>query len=309
MFNVPVAFIVFNRPDATRRTFEVVRQVRPRELFVISDGPRLDCVGETELVREVREIVSNIDWPCSVTKLYSDHNLGCGRRISSGLRQALEQVDSLIVLEDDCLVEESFFEFTAELLDRYAHDPRVMSIAGACLHDSVPGTSDSYYFSKYAHPWGWATWRRAWQTYEYRIENWSKLARSRRFAQLFDNDRERLYWTHVFDRVERGKLDTWDFQWCLACWLHGGLTAVPTKNLVSNIGFTADATHTVTPSRFASLPITALGTLQHPQRVARNVVADQQFDAAVFSGTWRKPHSLKLALNRLRREVRSRRAA
>ena len=161
MFDVPIALVIFNRPDMARGLVHRLRMVRPSRLYVIADGPRPNRGGEAELVSATRAALDDIDWPCQVSKIFSEENLGCGLRIQSGISAVLREEEQLIVLEDDCRPNRSFFAYTAELLQRYEQDRRVMAISGTCFHQQVP-SGQSYYFSRYAHCWGWATWRRAW---------------------------------------------------------------------------------------------------------------------------------------------------
>ncbi len=175
MFDVPIAFVFFNRPQPTQAGFERIRAARPSRLFLISDAPRAGRTGEADLVRECRRIVRGIDWPCDVQMIYADENMGCGRRISSGITQAMTEVDRLIILEDDCVPEPSFFSYCEQLLDRYEDDQRVMAISGDNFQLGTHRTNASYYFSKYPHCWGWATWRRAWQHFRLDIPAWPEF--------------------------------------------------------------------------------------------------------------------------------------
>ena len=157
----PVAFIIFNRPSLTQIVFNTIRQAKPKQLFVIADGARFP--EEKEKCQQARDIIRQVDWDCEVLANYSDVNLGCGKRISSGISWVFEHVEAAIILEDDCLPHLSFFRYCENLLDYYRDDERVMAIGGDNFQDGNKKTPYSYYFSKYPHVWGWATWRRAWK--------------------------------------------------------------------------------------------------------------------------------------------------
>ncbi|MCG8650658.1 MAG: glycosyltransferase family 2 protein [Pirellulales bacterium] len=304
MFDVPIALMVFNRPEMARGLVDSLRVIRPSRLFVIADGPRPDRAGEAKLVSRTRQAVEQIDWPCQITRVFAKENLGCGLRIRSGISAALGEVDRLIVLEDDCRPNPSFFRYTAELLQRFETESRVMAISGTCFHQQVP-SGQSYYFSRYAHCWGWATWRRAWELSDLSGCDWNQLRSSRVFADLFDTPHQMAYWRCLLDQIAQGKLDTWDVQWMLACWLNGGLAVTPTKNLVSNVGFGESATHTIDDPQLSSLLTYGLGELNHPQVISRDVAADAESDRLLFSGTWRKPGMLKSLIDQLRRRCRN----
>ncbi len=270
----PVAFMVFNRPEPTRRTFARIREARPRQLFVVADGPRPDRPDDAAKCESVREIVAAVDWDCEVYREYADVNLGCKKRIGTGLDWVFSQVDRAIIVEDDCLPNLDFFSYCDELLERYADDTRVAVITGDNFqHGQVRGDG-SYYFSKYNHVWGWATWARAWANYEPDIPFWSDWRTTESWTELMPDPIERKYWERILDRVARDEIDTWDYPWTASVWFNEWLTATPNVNLVTNIGFGADATHTVEPSASAELGTEPIGALVHPADVFHDIAAD-----------------------------------
>ena len=282
-FDVPIAFIVFNRPEIAAQTFEQIRHVRPKHLCIISDGPRDHVDGEAERVEQSRAVAESCDWPCEVQRIYSDMNLGCGKRVSSGISEVFRNHEQAIIVEDDCLVEDSFFDYCSTLLNRYASDTRIMAISGDNFHQGKTYGDSSYYFSKYPHCWGWATWRRAWQHYDAALKNWPSYRSSQDLAVWSDSYLELDYWIRNFDAVYEERIDTWDFTWTLACWMQNGLTALPNVNLVSNLGFGPEATHTTGESQWANLPTSSIGKLKHPTDVRRCYVADRSTDLRMFS--------------------------
>jgi hypothetical protein len=269
----PLVLVVFNRPEATALVFERIRQARPQTLMLIADGPRQDREGEADACRSVRRIVENVSWSCELVKNYSETNMGCGHRIASGIDWVFQNVEEAIILEDDCLPHPTFFGFCTELLERYRDDERVMQISGSNFLFGRRYTGDGYYFSRYPLCWGWATWRRAWRLFDFEMQTW-KASRGACLAR-FDHEPERAYWESAWDSVATSRY-TWDYQWALAFLNANGLAATPSQNLVTNIGFGSDATHT--RSRLLALSLAA-GTmkfpLRHPSRVEANVGADR----------------------------------
>lgn len=300
----PIALISFNRPKQTSIAFQFVRQARPAKLYLISDGPRQGVPGEDRLVAQCRRIIEAVDWPCEVRKIYSEANLGCASRVSTGITAALAEDDRLIVLEDDCVPSPSFFAFCGELLDRYADDERVMAISGNNFQQGFSRTKASYYFSKYPHCWGWATWARAWKHFDLEIRGWPDFRDTGQLATVCTNQRELNYWTRIFNQVHAKKSSSWAFPWTLCCWMHSGLTALPDVNLVANAGFGEDATHTKRVSSLTNLPVGTIERLVHPEAVVRNVIADGFTDRWVFSGSGRRG-----PIQRLRHALRSQLAA
>jgi len=273
--NSAVAFIIFNRPDTTARVFAEIAKARPPRLLVIADGPRGHRDGEAERCAETRAIIDRVDWDCEVLTNYSDVNLGCRNRVASGLDWVFEQVPEAIILEDDCLPDPSFFRYCEELLERYRDDERISMIGGANFQFGRRRTEFSYYFSRYNHIWGWASWRRAWRHYDRRARAWPALRAGGWLQTLIHSADERRYWSSVFQAVHDEKIDTWDYQWNLAAWTQGMVAIVPETNLISNIGFGAGATHTKGASAFSAMQTGMMEfPVKHPDIVLPHPAAD-----------------------------------
>jgi hypothetical protein len=273
----PIAFLIFNRPDTTARVFEAIRQAKPPKLLVVADGLRPDRADDIEKCKAARAIIDKVDWDCAVLTNYSDVNLGCKSRVSSGLNWVFDTVEEAIIIEDDCLPHPSFFRFCQELLDYYRDDKRIMAISGDNFQFGRKRTEYSYYFSRYNHIWGWASWRRAWQYYDLKMKLWQEISDGSWLESILGETQAVKYWTKIFQTAYDNKVDSWDYGWTFACWIQNGLTILPNVNLVSNIGFGADATHTSraiqsvvnNPVREMSFP------LQHPPFITRHFEADR----------------------------------
>ncbi|MHB8727694.1 MAG: glycosyltransferase family protein [Sulfuricaulis sp.] len=274
--NTPVAFIIFNRPDTTERVFAEIAKARPPKLLVIADGTRPDRPAESEKCAAARAVIRQVNWDCEVLTNYSDVNLGLKRRVSSGMSWVFEHVDEAIILEDDCLPHPSFFRYCEEMLSKYRDDRRVMAISGDNFQFGKYQPPYSYYFSRYNHIWGWATWRRAWRYYDVEMKSWPEMKRTGWLDGLINEAKVARYWSKIFESVYTGEINTWDYQWTFACWMQNGLTTLPGVNLISNIGFGAAATHTMDSlSRFSNMAIQHLDfPLRHPPDVVRDPVAD-----------------------------------
>ena len=267
--------MIFDRPVLTARVLQAIRAAQTRLLLVIADGPRLDRPGEVESCAATRALLKTVDWPCEVRADFSSVNLGCRRRISSGLNWVFQQVQEAIILEDDCLPHPSFFSFCSQMLERYRHDPRIMMISGGNFQPAEWTCRHSYYFSRYAHVLGWATWARAWRAYDADMTDWPTFRRTRRFAAMFSSRSERRFWVRTFEALYRRQVDTWDGQWAFAIRRQGGLAIVPTVNLISNIGSGKDGTHYDPDSSTTDRSVAGTGILQHPSTVEPDMVADE----------------------------------
>jgi hypothetical protein len=277
-----VLLVVFNRPYTTRRVFEAIRQARPKRLYIAADGPRPGVETDIYNCADVRKIADGVDWPCEVKKLYRETNLNCGRGPSSAFTWFFSHEEEGIILEDDCLPAPSFFRYCEELLQRYRHDTRVMHIGGNNFNKGWQNDKDySYYFSRSGHIWGWATWRRAWDKFDFNIELYDKLKRKNFFTRYFLNPLERVYRLRKFDitTAKRGKADWWDYQWDFARFVNSGLAIVPSVNLVKNIGFDENATHTASSnSSGANLLAQDIAfPLRHPPFMIRDKKSDEKY--------------------------------
>jgi hypothetical protein len=271
MLDTPVLLLVFNRPDTTRRVFEAIRQAKPGKLFVAADGPRAHRPGDADLCARVREIVTRVDWDCEVKTLFRAENLGCGKAVSGAITWFFEQVEEGIILEDDTVPGASFFPYCAELLSAYRHKPRVMHVSGTSFQFGRQRGQASYFFANYFHVWGWATWRRAWQWYDFTLDGWEAFQANQSLRRVVKTESEYKYWRQVFTNVRSGKIDTWDYQWLFSIWASGGLCVTPNVNLVSNIGEGEHATHSGIGVNLFGLPAGNLPAVVHPaeMRVCR----------------------------------------
>jgi hypothetical protein len=250
---VPVAYFIFNRPELVKRTFQAIRDYRPKELFIISDAPRENVASDKLNNDNCKLIVSAIDWECKVHYNYSSENMGCGRRVSSGIDWVFDNVDKAIILEDDCLVSQGFFSFCEASLYKYENQDHILCISGTNLFDFNGGDP---YLSKLFSVWGWATWKRSWKSYSYELEYWPEYKKSPKWKNTWSSYGIRKYFEEVMKSMEKGMVDTWDYQFSETLWREGGACLYPGINLVSNIGFGPDATHTRdVDSEFSSLSL------------------------------------------------------
>jgi len=299
----PVVFCIFKRPDTTEKVFEAIRLAKPPKLLVIADGPRSERPGEAQNCAATRAIINRVDWDCEVLTNYSDVNLGCRTRMSSGLDWVFSQVEEAIILEDDCLPHPSFFRFCTELLDYYRNDTRIMTISGDNSPSGYQPTKDSYYFSYYPRIWGWATWRRAWAKYDVQTHHWPEVRDSDRLKDILVDKQAVKVWEKIFQSSYDGCYQTWDYQWTFASFVQSGLTIIPNVNLVSNIGFSHDGTNTIdSHNPRANVPVQAMEfPLQHPQIVIR----DRRGDAFTQKHVFNTPSLWTRAKNKVKRILRN----
>jgi hypothetical protein len=268
----PVLFLIFNRLETTKKVFEEIRKAKPPKLYIASDGPREYKVGELEKVKAVRDyVLNNIDWDCEVKTLFREKNLGCGRAVSGAITWFFENEEMGIILEDDCLPSQSFFWFCEELLKRYKDDMRIWHIGGCNFQDGKKRGEGDYYFSVINHVWGWASWANRWKYYDFELKN----INDDRFIENYWEGFALKYWKKIFWTMKNLEIDTWDYQWTFTMWYYKGLAILPNVNLISNIGFGQDATHTIYEDKKVSkLPIQNLVLNQHPSKIERNTEAD-----------------------------------
>lgn len=294
---IPVLLLIHRRLGPTARVMEALSHARPEVLLIAADGP-----GDDPRCAQVREhVMSSITWPCQLQTRFLDEQQGCRKAVSSALEWAFGLHEQLIIIEDDCLPHPSFFTFCEAMLDRFKDEPTVMQICGSNLTQMQPA-GHSCYFSRFGPIWGWASWRRAWQAYDVEMKAWSGLRNSSQLRQLCPEAFEAGWRREVLDAVHRGEVDTWDYQWAFAKLLCGGLNVVPAVNLVSNIGFGADATHTT--NSFDPRANRVTYELVAPWQYAPSITAWRAADRAYLTQVVGLPEKI-WSLKGLRRSLRT----
>jgi hypothetical protein len=278
--NTPVLLLTYKRPDTTQTVFNAIQEARPTKLYVSQNFPSSQDEAEQQKWEKTREIVDQVDWDCEVKTLFRKQHLSLKESISSAIDWFFDREEIGIILEDDCVPNRSFFEFSEELLNYYRTDERIMSISGDNFQFGHNSSEASYYFSRYNHIWGWASWRRAWEKYDVQMKLWPKVKNEGVLYDMLIDTNVVKYWENVFDRTYLGHIDTWDYQWTFACWINNGLTILPSVNLISNIGFREDATNTQKKNKYANLPTEPVRfPLNHPLTIIRNARADRITEA------------------------------
>ncbi|MDT8281405.1 MAG: glycosyltransferase family 2 protein [Gammaproteobacteria bacterium] len=266
MLETPVVFIIFNRPDVTALTFRAIAKARPKRLFILADGPR--SPDEEELCAQTRAVVTeSIDWDCELTTDFSELNLGCKQRSVSGFDWVFSQVDEAIFLEDDCLPDTIFFRFCEEMLEYYRDDMRVMMINGSNYLERWKSESQSYHFSNFGSPWGWATWKRAWKFNDITMKHWGHEDIKLRIRDVLANEECFSLTARRYDKAYNNPKNrhTWDLQWMFARQMQSGLTIVPAVNLISNQGAPSSMLLPTAPMSF-------------PLQFQRSVSVDRLYD-------------------------------
>lgn len=289
-FNTPILLIAWKRPEKTLKIISKIKLIKPKKIYIACDGPIEGDKNNLEKVNETRRILSeNINWDCERKYLFSNYNQGCKYGVSNAIDWFFKNEKKGLILEDDCLPHLDFFYFCAELLDKYESDNRIWSITGQNMQGGKFYGESSYYFSKYSQCWGWATWRRCWERYDRELKSWPKYKKSNILSNLFENKKQINYWTKIFDKIYyESKPDTWDYQWTYTCLINSGLTIVPNKNLIKNIGFDDEATHTKENifsdeiKDFNNLS-SGLIPLKHPENIFKLKKADILTEANCYS--------------------------
>jgi hypothetical protein len=283
-FDIPILLLVFNRPNTTQEVFQRIKQIKPKRLYVASDGPRIGRIGEEEKVKTIRKLIlESTDWDVELKILFRETNLGCSKSVFSAIDWFFENEEMGIILEDDCLPNISFFQFCETNLIRYKYDNRISAITGDNFFAKSMVT-DSYFFSRFIFIWGWATWRRTWEYHREVLKN---------FESIINLPLKNLSISHInADRfiiknackAFSGEINTWDYQWILSNYLYHGLVITPKVNLVKNIGFDSDATHTTGKTNIMKVGTTELEfPLTHPTIFVPNKDYDNHLYNDIFN--------------------------
>jgi hypothetical protein len=297
-FNIPILFLIFNRYEEAQTVFDQIKGIRPKQLFVVADGPRKDVLGDCESCQKTRKIIEQVDWDCEVKTLFRKENLGCGKSISNGISWFFDHVEQGIILEDDCVPDISFFLFCALMLKKYKEVENVMMIAGTSYFFNKIKKKYDYFFSRYYPIWGWATWRRAWKTYDFNLSSWktSKKQQVKTLKKIYRRKSVIKFWEENFDALVNKRIDSWAFQWSYNCIFHDGFAVVPIYNLISNIGKVG--VHTRSPGPFFNMPVKAFPV--DNMEFACQVQENNELDKIIYQ-TYGiiKPFSLKESIKKI----------
>jgi hypothetical protein len=275
MTKSPVLFIVFNRPETSQKVLKQIIKARPSKLYIAGDGARNKA--EEKVVNETRALVSNMSEGLNVEYLWRDKNLGCKKGVIGAINWFFENEESGIILEDDCLPSSSFFSFCDETLEKYKDTPEVMHIAGSNLLIQASDSTSSYYFTRLPNIWGWATWKRAWNQYDSEMSKIETFKTSSNLKDIIKDPKLRSRYIRLYEKIYNG-VDTWDFQWTYSNIINNGLSIIPNKNLITNIGFGVNATHSIDPENpLANLKLEALDQINHPNKIAVDQDAEKTF--------------------------------
>jgi hypothetical protein len=270
-----VLFVVFNRPDTTSQVFEQIRIAKPRRLYLAADGPRKNFPDDTLSCIQTKEIVQNVDWECEVKTLFREENLGCKNGVSAAVTWFFDQEEEGIILEDDCLPANGFFKFCDTLLEKYRNDTRIRHITGCNLQQGKKWGDGSYYFSNRTHVWGWAGWRRAWKDYDKNLDKYDANEIRDKMQNIYPDPVVVDCWVNIFKELKEGKINSWAYQLDFINFFNNGLIIIPNENLISNIGFRANATNTFdVDSVFANVPLSDIEDILDPLFIVPEKQAD-----------------------------------
>lgn len=280
----PILLLIFNRPDNVIKVVNALRKIKPKTIYLAADGPRKNASSDKAKCALARKTaLDQIDWPCTVHKLFRKSNLGCKNAVVGALDWFFRHVEQGIILEDDCIPNISFFSFCEELLEKYKSNTSIHTISGNNFHAQNNFVADSYYFSAIPQVWGWATWRRVWILYDKNISDWPKRKTTTWIKKVTGNYIISKYWSYIFDRMYRHEIDTWDYQLVYLCFTYSGLNIIPSVNLVTNIGYGIDATHTKHKTKHIGLDSKDMKfPLTHPRVIKVNTYADREMTKEVF---------------------------
>ena len=276
-FDIPILLIIYNRFKTTQKVFSSIKDVKPSRLYLVSDGPK--NISDKTKIDELRNyIINNISWDCEFKSMFRDSNLGCRASVSSGIDWFFNNEDMGIILEDDCLPSKSFFYFCEELLHRYKNDKRIYSISGFNQQNEWNSEDHDYFFSKLGTCWGWASWRRCWKDYDVEIKDFEDFEQLKGFENSLGKKLGKIKKEMIYEGVIRNEADSWALQWGYLRHKNSGLTCIPSKSLIKNIGFGDDATHT-----FHALPSEVENNeVSIPTKINNYVVPDQEYDNLMF---------------------------
>lgn len=293
--HTPVVIIVFNRSDLVRILLDQLSAFNLSKLYVIMDGPRKDNANDKQERKAILDLINNIDFAQHIDYQIAEYNLGCTQRVVSGLNYVFDKEESAIILEDDCIPSETFFEFCQQMLTKYKNDYRVGIISGSNLVETS-NKKNTYHFSKYSNIWGWASWRRVWKEYDVELNKFDNKVMEK-IKGRFNNKNEYNYWKAVFDQTKKQLIKTWDYQLWFSLWINGQISIVPSVNQIENLGFGHEnATHTGGPHPAKNIK---KGNIEFPLVEPDIMLPDTELDEKILETLYQFPPMLYRIKNKL----------
>ena len=283
---IPILLLLFNRPKLTKKLIKSLQIVKPKKIYVNIDGPRSKYKNDKQLCREVYKEVKKINWKCKINIRKFSFNNGCRKSVKNAIDHFFSKEKYGIILEDDCIPSMNFFVFCAKILKKYENNDKIKSISGNNFQKNKKQYKYDYYFSKYMHCWGWATWRRAWKDYDDNLSGWTKLKNSDYWRRLHPDRYESKYWKTKIELVYKKRIDSWAYVWLASIWFKKGIVVNPSVNLVNNLGFENNALHTFV-NRFYfnnSDKIKNYKLINHPKNIDIHKIFDENTFKIHFNG-------------------------
>ena len=277
-YNTPILFLVFNRPEKTQIIFDIIKKLKPKKLYISADGPRKNRIKDNLLCDQVRSIVKKINWDCEQKIKFNNTNLGCKINVIESIDWFFSNVEEGIILEDDCVPSESFFYFCEELLSKYKNNEKIMQINGFNSGlNSYLDTDDSYYFSKLNTTWGWATWRRAWQKFDYNLESYIEFKQKGKIKEFYKDKGIPKWMEKYLDKTFNKEDNIWSINWAFSILKNSGLCITPNINLIENIGFDKQSTSGKTEifNEWQETKSFEIQSITHPREIEHNLKLDR----------------------------------
>lgn len=283
--DIAILIIIFNRPDFSALLLKQLEILKPTKLYIVSDGARDE--QEKIIVEESRMIFNTIGWKCDIKYNYATYNMGLKNRIISGIDWVFENEEQLIILEDDCIPHPDFFPFCETMLAKYKNDENVMCINGCNLNQILTiNNNASYFFSRYANSWGWATWRDSWNKFDRDLKGLHDTDINTKFKRVLPSGlRARLYWKYIFSKVQSSHINSWAFRWMFTLFENNAFAIVPKINLISNKGADSRSTNTRGKLHFINLPTGKLLTSEiiDPTNLETDSIYDSWIENTIYS--------------------------
>ena len=278
LFDIPILLILFNRPEKTQQLSDVIKKIKPRYLYVCCDGPRNNNTHDIKLCSDVRKIFDKIDWECNFNKIYNEKNKSCKINVIESINWFFKNEEKGIILEDDCIPDLTFFNFCKILLEKYEFNEHIMQINGHCNNQSSPN-NETYYFSKLNSTWGWATWKRAWNKFTTKMDDFVEKKNTKAINLFYQNNDISEWMQKYFEKTFNGEDKIWSLNWAYCILKSDGLTISPFKNLVYNSGFDGSGTSGSSKqfNKFSDIKVNSINEINHPNKIYYNKIFDENF--------------------------------
>lgn len=242
--DLPVLVIGYKRVNTLRVILEKCLKKTNSVIFVSMDGVNGEANQFENAARDLVRLLHRENPDRFRVRLH-DRNLGSAVNVISSLDWFYSEVNRGVILEDDCVPEDTFFEYAVSALSFIESESRIWFCSG--YRPEIEHLEEmGYSLCSLPMNWGWGTTSRKWGE----IRNLLEIETNESLLTSFFKGPSRVYWNIGHRRIQNGWVDAWDTSVAFLMNVANRSTLLPNLNLINNVGNDEHASNTKHASSF-----------------------------------------------------------